>query len=489
MNYQQIKSEKELTGAKATNVECETELACEVKDILSMSASASLVSAQSYEGRVDYKGRVIFNVIYLLEGEIRRKELGVEFLDYAEMAVDSGAKIKVELAVESINANRVNKLTLQTVVTAKIIAESEQVCSVLNEGDNYCVNLKEITKGELCADLSQAFTVEDQTEVSCILKNVLSSNAVASVNGCQCGIGSVIVDGEIILSLVLLPFEEKSDIIKETRIIPYRLELEGAEIEVSDASFASALVNQVSLKVFVDEQRKKTSISAEIALQLSAKAYKQKNLCYVDDTFCVDRQLSLARESLTFKNFSGQKYRNERYSGKAFCSVPTDGRLICAMEERVYGVSFSFDQDVRVEGVLSAHILFENMQSGGLCSRLAELPFSITFSEDIAVENLKCVCRGINARLRNGEVEMEGELSIWYKTSSEQSINAITAVEEGEPLQENKCAFNLYLPSKEDTMWDISKALKVPESIIVEQNQGLSFPLSGNEKIIVYSKK
>ena len=489
MNYQEIKSENILEGAKATNVECETELACEVKDILSMSASAVLVSAQAYEGRVDYKGRVIFNVIYLLEGEIRRKELGVEFVDYADLAIDNTAKVRVELASESINANRLNKLTLQTVITAKIYAEKEQVCSILQEGEDYCLNLKEVTKDELCADLSQTFNVEDQVEIASVLKNVLSSSAVASVNGCQCGIGSVIVDGEIILSLVLLPFEEKSDIIKETRVIPYRLELEGAEIDVNDCSFASALVNQVSLKVYVDEEKKKTSISSEIALMLSAKAYKQKNISYVDDMFCEDKELSLARESFSFNNFKGQKYRNERYSGKAFCSVPTDGRLICSTEERVYGVSCSFDQDVRVEGVLSAYILFENMQSGGICSRLAELPFSITFAEDMPVEGLKCICRGINARLRNGEVEMEGEIAIWYQTSTKQSISAITAVEEGQLLFQNKCAFNVYLPSQEDTLWDISKALKVPESVITQQNQGLVFPLSGNEKIVVYTKK
>ena len=489
MNYQEIKSENILKGAKATNVECETELACEVKDILSMSASVALVSAQAYEGRVDYKGRVIFNVIYLLEGEIRRKELGVEFIDYTEMPVSGADKIKVELTSESINASRVNKLTLQTVITAKIYAEREQITSVLSEEDRFCVNLKEIKKEELCADLSQAFTVEDQTEIPSVLKNVLSSSAVASVNGCQCGIGSVIVDGEIILSLVLLPFEEKSDIIKETRIIPYRLELEGSEIDVSDSSFATATVSQVALKVYVDEEKRKTTVSAEIGLMLSAKAYKQKSLSYVDDMFCVDKELSLARETLTYKSFDGQKYRNERFSGKAFCTAPTDGRLICAMEERVYGVSYSFDQDVRVEGVLSAHILFESLQSGQLCSRLAELPFCVTFAEDGAIDGLRCVCRGINARLRNGEVEMEGEISIWYKTESEQTLNAITAVEEGEPFKEKQCAFNVYLPSEKDTLWDISKALKVPQSLITEQNQDLEFPLKGNERIVIYSKK
>lgn len=488
MNYQEIKSERIIEEQKATNVECETELACEVKDILSMSASVNLVSAQAYEGRVDYKGRVIFNVIYLLEGEIKRKEFGVEFVDYCEMVVDNSDKIKVELLAQTINANRVNKLTLQSVITAKILVEREEVCSILSQEEGYCVNLKQGSQMELCSDLSQTFTVEDKTEVASVLKNVLSSSAVATVNGCQCGIGSVIVDGEIILSLVLLPIEEKSDIIKESRIIPYRLELEG-DVDVSDSSFANAIVNQVSLKVYVDEDKKKTTICSEISLQLLAKAYKQKTFSYVDDMFCVDKELSLAREVLNYKNFNGQKYRNERYSGRAFCSVPADARLVCAMEERVYGVSYSFDQDVKVEGVISAHILFENMQSGEICSRLAELPFSITFAEDGDIDGLKCVCRGVNARLRNGEVEIEGELSVWYKKTEEQKLNAITAVEEGELIKENACAFNLYMPAHGDTLWDISKALKVPQNIIIEQNEGLEFPLSGKEKIIVYSKK
>ena len=486
MNYQEIKSENTVKGAKATNVECETELACEVKDILSMTASVALLSAQAYEGRVDYKGRVIFNVIYLLEGEIRRKEIGVEFVDYGEVSV--GDKVKVELNCESINANRVNKLTLQAVITAKIYEENQTSVSILSEADDYCVNLKQATKGELCADLNQAFTVEDQIEVSSVLKNVLSSTAVASVNGCQCGIGSVIVDGEIILSLVLLPFEEKSDIIKETRVIPYRLEL-GGDVDVNDNSFASALVNQVALKVFVDEDKKKTFISAEMGLVLSAKAYKQKQVSYIDDMFCVDKQLSLARENLNFTDFTQQKYRNERCSGKAFCSVPTDGRLVCAMDERVYGISYNCEQDLVVEGVLSAHILFENMQSGGLCSRLAELPFSITLAEDGKVTGLNCVCRGVNPRLRNGEVEMEAEISVWYCTETEQRFNVITAVEEGESIDAKQCAFSIYIPSENQTLWDVSKALKVPESIITEQNKDLEFPLRGNEKIIVYCKK
>ncbi len=489
MNYKELKRSNVVEASKATNVECETELACEVKDILSMSASVTLISAELSEGRASYKGRVIFNVIYLLEGEIRRKELGMEFIEGCEINVDAGAKLKVELNSEALSANKINKLTLQAIITAKLSAETAQISSILEEGENYCLNTQELEKSELCADLSGGFTIEDELEIATPLRNVLSSSARASITGCQCGIGAVIVDGEIILSLALLPFDEKSDIIKETRTIPFRLELEGASVEVNDLASADALVNQINLKVFVDETNGKTTVSSEIAITLLAKAYKKISFGYVDDMFCVDRELSVARESISFKNFLKQKCRNERISGKAFCTPPENSRLVCVLEERVYGVSYKADEDITVEGVLSAHVLFENLQTGLISSRLAEVPFSISFGENDCVEELKCVCRSVSARLRSDEVEMEGEISIYYQTTQASTITAITQVEEGEPVQAKSYAFSIYSATRSDTLWDISKALKTPADIILAQNDGLTFPLSGEEKIIVYNKR
>jgi len=489
MEYKDLKRLNQESVSKATNVECETELACEVKDILSMSTQVSLISAEVQDGKAQYKGRVIFNVIYLLEGEVRRKELGVEFLENCDLAVENGAKIKVELSSESVSANKINKLTLQAIITAKITAETAQKLTILESGDNYCLNTQEVLKSELCADLSGNFNIEDEVEISSQLKNVLSSSARVSVTGCQCGIGAVIVDGEIILSLALLPFDEKSDIIKENRTIPFRLELEGASVEVSDLSCADAIVNSVNLKVFVDEVKGKTTVSSEIAITLTAKAYKKQNYTYVDDLFCVDKDLSVARENITFNNFVKQKCRNDRVGGKAFCTPPENSRLVCVLEERVYGVSYTCGEDVRVEGVLSAHVLFENLQSGAISSRLAEIPFSLTFGESECVQELKCVCRSVSARLRSDEVEMEGELSIYYQTGEKATITAITQVEEGEIIADKNYAFSVYSATKNDTLWTISKALKTPSEIILAQNENLSFPLNEEQKIIVYYKR
>ena len=487
MNYKDLQRVVLQQKNKATNVECPTELACDVKDILSMSAQATLTDSFRQDDEIRYKGRVIFNVIYLLEGEIRRKELGVEFLESCTCPFEPNAKIEVELDCEGISANKTQKLTLQTIVTAKITAYNEKITPVFGTGENLCVNTKKIEKTDLCGDLSGNFTIDDQVEYGFTLKNVLSSSSRASVTGCQCGMGCVIIDGEIILSLALLPFDENSDIIKETRTIPFRLELEGERVDLTDIAFANATVLKTGVKVFVDEGQGKTTLESQTEICLTAKAYKKQEFDYVDDLFCVNRQLSIAKENFDLEVFEKQKFHTQKVNGKAFCTPPENSRLVCVMEERVYGVSYRFGDGLTVEGVLSAHVLFENLQNKALSSVMAEIPFSFNIDENQTVDNLKCVCRSTNARLRSDEVEMDGELALTYQVKSQKQISVVTQVTEGEGKQ-SVSAFSVYIPSKTDTLWEVAKALSTPQEIISEQNPNLNFPITDNQRIVVYNK-
>ena len=51
------------------------------------------------------------------------------------------------------------------------------------------------------------------------------------------------------------------------------------------------------------------------------------------------------------------------------------------------------------------------------------------------------------------------------------------------------CAISVYLPEKGDELWDICKRLGLREDEITANNPDLVFPLTGNERIIVYRQK
>ena len=59
----------------------------------------------------------------------------------------------------------------------------------------------------------------------------------------------------------------------------------------------------------------------------------------------------------------------------------------------------------------------------------------------------------------------------------------------GEAELESECAVSVYVPTAGDTLWDTAKKLgKTPEQVQAA-NPGLTFPLSGGERIVVYRKK
>ena len=55
--------------------------------------------------------------------------------------------------------------------------------------------------------------VEEQFELPFVVEDVLGQRAEPIVTAVQCGVGTIIVDGEILLSAILLQNREKNDII------------------------------------------------------------------------------------------------------------------------------------------------------------------------------------------------------------------------------------------------------------------------------------
>jgi LysM repeat protein len=62
----------------------------------------------------------------------------------------------------------------------------------------------------------------------------------------------------------------------------------------------------------------------------------------------------------------------------------------------------------------------------------------------------------------------------------------ITKVTEGEDKPVNDSAISVYIPKPNDSLWEISKELGVTEEEILKINKDLTFPLSGEERIVVY---
>ena len=99
------------------------------------------------------------------------------------------------------------------------------------------------------------------------------------------------------------------------------------------------------------------------------------------------------------------------------------------------------------------------------------------------------VC-GVAARQKKeGELEAEAAVKLCITLYSKETSTAVCGLEAGEAIAENDSAFSVYIPAAGDMLWDVAKKLgKSPEEV-QRCNAELTYPLSGEERIVIYRRK
>ena len=125
------------------------------------------------------------------------------------------------------------------------------------------------------------------------MKEVLSQSASACVTAVQCGVGSVIVDGEIYLYSTLLQNGEKRVIIKKETKIPYRAELEYPEAMPENVCSATVLVRSFKTDITVDAEENKSKVEASIILDFVSDVFSCCEIPVVKDAFSTEKEVLL----------------------------------------------------------------------------------------------------------------------------------------------------------------------------------------------------
>ena len=69
------------------------------------------------------------------------------------------------------------------------------------------------------------------------------------------------------------------------------------------------------------------------------------------------------------------------------------------------------------------------------------------------------------------------------------NLNYSSNVESIGEKQINESAISVYIPMQGEGLWQLSKRLNIPPEKLLETNHDLQFPLSGDERIVIYRSK
>ena len=235
--------------------------------------------------------------------------------------------------------------------------------------------------------------------------------------------------------------------------------------------------------------KNKSVVSSEISLGFYGEATDEQSVIVAADLYSRTAKLETERTDISSSLFFGQKTERVNVSEKSTGDIPEGGRLIAPLGERILSWSVTEREGfVTVDGIAKADLLFRNGDNG-ITSVPSETPFSFV----LAVEGKACGIRlhaeDFSPKLRGGAIETDFTVVVSYFDYGEKKISCISAVTETGERERSDAAIGIFLPKRGDELWDVAKQLGEDGDFIAKLNPDLTFPLTGEERIVIYRQK
>ena len=467
-----------------------------VSGILSVNAWAVINDVTVGNGRVDYVGKVIYYVSYLsTEGEIKKVECGNEFSGTVKDAGITAEFIaQAEVTVDKWETDTSGlKLSVGGYLTVKIALFKTATFSALSGGENIIVDKREVNYVKSLGVKQAIYPLEEEFELDYTVEEVLSHRADAIITAVQCGVGRIIVDGEVLLSAIMLQKNQKRDIIRENKSLPFKMEIECDEAMPAFAATARVIEKSFKSEVFVDEEKENSVVRVEVNLKFEGEAFITSEVLVAADAFSLEQNIELEREEVPYQKACELRCVYAVVSGRSAVRELEVGSVLLAVHgERAEILNkVCTDKGLKVEGVLSAIGYFKENER--FFTLPLETPFEVTldcvYDCDVEIDLVAKAQKAHGRILTLTEVEIEGEIVFNVYPTENKRLQLVRGVKTLGEKAKKSCALSVYIPLEGEELWSLSKRLNVSPETLVETNKDLCFPLTGKERIVIYRQK
>ncbi len=471
----------------------------ECVSVLSISPFCFVENGESLDGKIKYNGKTNFYITYVdNENNLKKSECAVDFdgaFDLSALGVAEDIKSSVSAKIEKVEYSQTGAyLSVSAIITVYLACQKSHSVSALVGGDNLFVDKVENNCLVSLGKVKSVYPIEEEFELSYPVEQVLCHTAKGVITATQCGVGSIIVDGEVLLSIVCLQKNEKRDIIRENRVLPFRMEIECEDAMPNMLSVATVKEKSFRTDVGVDEERGVSVVNAYVSLQFEGEAFSQNAYCHAKDAFCTEKNLELVSENCYSCQCQEIRSYNFSVSGKgSTMEIPLGASVVCCCLENVNIVGHNRTADgLNVVGEYFTTVYFKDTDNK-VFTRKIEFAFE-NFIEGEFGENTE-FCFNAKAFkttakiVSSTELEIFGEVFLTLYPTQKVQYKVVSDIKFLEDKEENPFPISVYIARCGEDVFALAKRLNQCPDKIRQTNKDLQFPLSGNERIVIYRQK
>ncbi len=495
-NYQSVSSIRRLCSASGQSiVECRLN-GGEIASVLLCEPTVCLEQATCGNGEIEYSGKLLLAFLYEdVEGRICRAERGAEFYHKAEHPQIAPAHtLSGELSAQGVKLRREGgQLIASCIVEAKFDVFGEKRYTYVSGGEGLQVRKEQAA---VYSRYTATTTVEEEDEFECdFAKDVLLHTECAAVTEVRAGMGEVNVLGELCMRFCLL--KEDGSLCSYERMTPMKAQVLLDTVLPNTACCAKIRVLSARVSAATDEERKKSKIVLSYQVQVEVCADEKTEIDCVVDAYATDVEVALKHENIATRYALEAKTTTERVHGTPIFggSLPEGGKLIAVVCPKTAVSLQKADDGWELQGVIEAKALYQPVE-GGVTAVDVALPILLPMpgagqdGKTWTNAEAECSVYGFGFRVRaDGETEAEGTVRVRMTPYVEGETAYLCEVAEGEKKPKKTCAVSVYMPTCGEDAWTLSKRLSMTEETLKKSNPHLTFPLKGEERVLIYRQK
>ncbi|MCL2556770.1 MAG: DUF3794 domain-containing protein [Firmicutes bacterium] len=461
-----------------------------IAKVLSFSAEANLNLTDILTGEARFSGKIHFRVLFLDTGGLSHSlETITEFSDkISSDAIISGAKPNIHskiLDTEIISVSH-DEIKMAAVLEVDLFDNiGSRIKYLSGVGEDIFIREESASVFKLAASANETINLSNEVKVEG--SRILQAESKIFILKTLAGEENISVEGEIISNILI---EQDNDIIPHRAVTSFSHELSAAGCILNSFSNAYAKINKAETVLLTDGED--SAISLEFDLELSANSYIEEEIKLATDAFSILNELRINTNTIDVTKTKNMRSLFERIEGSVTLSneMPLAERIVAIASDRLNLTNtYILDEKLIIEGTVTASIIYYSAETEGKNTIAIELPFSISTMEHINGE-IAFSCgdtHEISAKLRRGnEIDIRAEICVNVINNEVAKIRVISELEIGDQALIPQAAISLHIARKDESLWDIAKAMRTTPELILLQNPGLELPLNGGERVMIY---
>lgn len=460
-----------------------------LKEVCFSQASVTMGSTQTVAKQVKTCGKANIKVVFLdAEGMPKSFDYISDFTeDINDDLLVAGMVVNVDSVVVDTECGIVgNEIRVQTVIELRPTVIESQTFELLNNAEGALMQTEDCQCQCFVGYIDEQVAVVDEYKCGVCINDILLFDCNAIIDDVTYGDSKQMVCGRCICNIIYVSENQPAN---KTFVMPFAQEIIASEDEVLNVKASVKDCKLIILGTSDDN-----ILRVEALIQLSGTRFVQSCCRVVKDIFSPSVELIEKTKTVSYQCNKPMCKCEEKISGninimgeeseiaQIMCSEVSS----CSLENIV-----PMNKSALCEGLVAVNVLYCNVENQIKCAQI-EIPFSLTMDCPEMTEGQcvvgNCMLCDLSAKLKRGrEIEIVGLLQVRLQVKAQAQLCGIIDLQEGEVKSANTNSITIFIPSHNQTKWDIAKALGMPYEEIQQQNPYFdSENITAQSRIVVY---